>query len=114
MPGVLNAALDAYAGVVKTGFEAPMSVTTAKNKWRQNADPVACWADERLERSMMDQVQSQTAYTDFKLWAEENGYRLRLTQKTFSERLQHLGFQKARTKNAKFWQDVQLVPGVPG
>ena len=114
MPGILNAALDAYAGVVKTGFEAPMSVTTAKNKWRQNADPVACWADERLERSMIDQVQSQTAYTDFKIWSDENGYRLRLTQKTFSERLQHLGFQKSRTKNAKFWQDVRLVPGVPG
>ena len=67
MPGILNAALDAYAGVVKTGFEAPMSVTTAKNKWRQNADPVACWADERLERSMLDQVQSQTACSDFKI-----------------------------------------------
>ena len=63
---------------------------------------------------MLDQVQSQTAYADFKLWADENGYRMRLTQKTFSERLQHLGVQKARTKNAKFWQDVRLVPGVPG
>jgi putative DNA primase/helicase len=114
MPGILNAALDAYASVVKTGFETPMSVTKAKNDWRRNADPVACWADERLERAMLIKVQSQTAYVDFTTWADENGYRLRLTQKTFTERLQNLGFQKVRTKNAKFWQDVRLVPGVPG
>lgn len=114
MPGILNAALDAYASVVKNGFETPMSVTKAKNDWRRNADPVACWADDRLERAMLDKVQSQTAYIDFTTWADENGYRLRLTQKTFTERLQNLGFQKVRTKRAKFWQDVRLVPGVPG
>jgi hypothetical protein len=75
---------------------------------------VACWADERLERAMLIKVQSHTAYVDFTTWADENGYRQRLTQKTFTERLQNLGFQKVRTKNAKFWQDVRLVPGVPG
>lgn len=58
MPGILNAALDAYATVLKGDFEEPISVSHAKSKWRTNANPVACWAEERLERVMLEELQS--------------------------------------------------------
>lgn len=50
MPGILNAALYAYASLINNGFEAPPSVIVAKDQWRQNADPAACWVNERLEK----------------------------------------------------------------
>ena len=109
MPGILNAALDAYATVVKSDFDEPMGVSQAKAKWRKNSNPVACWAEERLKRVMPAQLQSKQAYDDFKEWSAENGHKLGLTQTTFSERLKLLGYEKVRTSKAVFWRDVQLV-----
>ena len=109
MPGILNAALNAYASLINNGFEAPPSVIVAKDQWRQNADPVACWVNERLEKVMLEQLQSQIAYDDFRAWCDENGYKHRLTHKTFSERLRLLGYEKVRTNKAVFWRDVRLV-----
>ena len=41
IPGILNAALKAYAKVIKNDFEEPMSVVWAKAKWRPYSNPVA-------------------------------------------------------------------------
>ena len=109
MPGILNAALDAYATVLKSDFEEPISVSHAKSKWRTNANPVACWAEERLERVMLEELQSKLAYDDFKEWSIDNGHKLILTQTTFTERLKLLGYEKVRTSKAVFWRDVRLV-----
>jgi P4 family phage/plasmid primase-like protien len=109
MPGILNAALEAYAAVIRNDFEEPISVSEAKAKWRKNSNPVACWAEERLERSMLAELQSKLAYEDFNEWRDENGHKLALTQTTFSERLKLLGHEKVRKNKAVFWRDVQLV-----
>ena len=109
MSGILNAALEAYAAVIRHDFEEPISVSKAKAKWRKNSNPVACWAEERLERSMLAELQSKLAYEDFNEWCDENGHKLTLTQTTFSERLKLLGHEKVRKNKAVFWRDVQLV-----
>ena len=109
MPGILNAALNAYTTVLKSDFEEPMSVVAAKAKWRENSNPVACWCEERLERAMCAELQSQAAYDDFKAWCEENGHKHTITHTTFSERMKLLGYEKTRKKNAMFWRDVKLV-----
>jgi phage/plasmid-associated DNA primase len=44
MSGILNAALDAYAAVLRSGFEEPISVNHAKAQWWKNANSVACWS----------------------------------------------------------------------
>ena len=104
-----NAALEAYAAVIGNDFEEPMSVSQAKAIWRKNSNPVACWAEERLERAMLAELQSKPAYEDFNKWCDENGHKLTLTQTTFSERLKLLGYEKIRKNKAVFWRDVQLV-----
>ena len=109
MPGILNATLEAYAAVIGNDFEEPMSVSRAKAIWRKNSNPVACWAEERLERAMLAELQSKPAYEDFNKWCDENGHKLTLTQTTFSERLKLLGYEKIRKNKAVFWRDVQLV-----
>ena len=109
MPGILNAALESYATVLKSDFEEPMSVSQAKAKWRLNSNPVACWAEERLERAMLAELQSKLAYEDFTRWCEDNGHKLAMTQTSFSERLKLLGYEKVRTSKAFFWRDVRLV-----
>ena len=109
MSGILNAALEAYAAVIRHDFEEPISVSKAKAKWRKNSNPVAYWAEERLERSMLAELQSKLAYEDFNEWCDENGHKLTLTQTTFSERLKLLGHEKVRKNKAVFWRDVQLV-----
>ena len=109
MSGILNAALEAYAAVIRHDFEEPISVSKAKAKWRKNSNPVACWAEERLQRSMLAELQSKLAYEDFNEWCDENGHKLTLTQTTFSERLKLLGHEKVRKNKAVFWRDVQLV-----
>ena len=109
MPGILNAALEAYAAVIRSDFEEPISVSEAKAKWRKNSNPVACWAEERLKRCMGAEIQSKLAYEDFNEWCDENGHKLTLTQTTFSERLILLGYEKKRTNKAVFWRDVKLV-----
>ena len=102
IPGILNAALKAYAKVIKDDFEEPMSVVWAKAKWRSNSNPVACWCEERLERVMLAELQSKLAYADFKDWCEENGHKHTMTQTSFSERLKLLRYEKVRKKKAIF------------
>jgi len=109
MPGILNAALAAYATVLKGDFEEPMSVSQAKAKWRKDSNSVACWAEERLERAMLEELQSKLAYDDFTEWSKDNGHKLVITQTTFTERLKLLGYEKIRTSKAVFWRDVRLM-----
>jgi len=86
-----------------------MSVSQAKAKWRKDSNSVACWAEERLERAMLEELQSKLAYDDFTEWSKDNGHKLVITQTTFTERLKLLGYEKIRTSKAVFWRDVRLM-----
>jgi len=114
MPGILNAALEAYAAVIENDFEEPMSVSQAKAIWRKNSNPVACWVEERLERAMLKNLRSNLAYQDFINWCEDNGHRQAMTQTSFSERLKLLGYTKIRSNEGVFWTNVRLVKGFSG
>ena len=105
----MNAALAAYATVLKGDFEEPMSVSQAKAKWRKDSNSVACWAEERLERAMLEELQSKLAYDDFTEWSKDNGHKLVITQTKFTERLKLLGYEKIRTSKAVFWRDVRMM-----
>jgi len=87
----------------------PFFATPLVNKYWHSFRGPKHWAEERMERSMLAELQSKLAYEDFNEWCEENGHKLTLTQTTFSERLKLLGYEKVRKNKAVFWRDVQLV-----
>ena len=102
LPGILNLCLDAYAAALASGFTQPPSSLEALADWKLDADPVAQFVEERCIRDADGRVRSSELYRAYKLWAEENGLRYPLSNKTFRDHLNRLGFGKRKDRNASW------------
>lgn len=102
MPGILNLALEAMAGVFERGeFTHCPSSETAKRHWRFECDQVeqfvtdACAINPTLRSSSSDIFKS---YTN---WAKEMGVKRTLGHNGLTQRLQKLGVEPDRGTNGK-------------
>lgn len=97
LPGILNLALWAYAGVLKRGkFTEPSSSITAKREWRLQADQVAQFLEEACELSPDGRITSAALYAGYNSWAQASGIGRRLNHKNFTQRLERLGYAKMK------------------
>lgn len=78
LEGVLVRAVDGLRRVIERhGFSMPESVRAAGAKYRENADPIRRFADDRLTITG-DQAHRKpraAVYGAYKVWCEENGHR---------------------------------------
>jgi len=114
LPGILNAALSAYAGALVNGFTVPKSCLKARENWRLEADQVAQFVDDECEQDSIGQgVGARELYRAYQAWGDANGIRQQLGSKAFRDRLTRLGYGQRRTKNARLVTGIRLNPS-PG
>ncbi|WNK19361.1 phage/plasmid primase, P4 family [Halomonas piscis] len=95
LPGILNMALTAYAGVMETGgFTMPASSRHAIGKWRMESDQVAQFVDAACivgDVAPVDRWAPQGLYNQYRIWADNNGINKKIGQRKFLDRLATLG-----------------------
>ena len=72
------------------------------------SDSVASWADQCLEESLVESVQSSAAYEHYRNWCGENGHRQYVTHTMFGKRLDARGFKKKRNASGIHYLDLRL------
>lgn len=97
LPGILNYALWAYAQVVKrNGFTIPASSVQAQRKWQLEANQVAQFVEERCDVRADARATIEFLYQTYQGWAQAVGVRQTLGQRHFCDRLEQLGFMRAK------------------
>ncbi|CAG34908.1 hypothetical protein, probably cold-shock inducible [Desulfotalea psychrophila LSv54] len=114
LPGILNLALHAYANAVLNGFTKPDSSEQAKEEWRLEADQVQQFVEDCCEKSPYEEIESSTLFRAYRSWAETNGIRKMLSQKSFRDRLTRLGFGSKRNKQARLVTGIAMANNFPG
>ena len=93
LPGIMNAALKAMAGVIhRGGFTATGEVTEATKNWRHEGDQVARFVEEECTLDPTSTVPSKSLYGCYSLWTRESGVRNALGKRQFANRLKLLGY----------------------
>lgn len=110
LPGVLNLALQAYANGEKNGFTKPPSSEAAKEEWRKEADQVAAFVEECCIPDPDAVSKIRQLYRAYAAWAVASGHTRPVAIKTFSQRLQGLGFPSRRTREARTISGLKLAP----
>lgn len=73
---LLALAVEGACRVQRSGaFTEPLSSRAVLHEWVFNADPVLAWVHNRTEPAPGQRVPTKNAYADFRLWAEQEGFR---------------------------------------
>ena len=103
LPGILNLALNAYAGVVARGcFTLPESCKQARNRWRTEADQVAQFVEDECTTDAVGRVEPKRLFSAYRQWADECGIHKTLGLRAFADRVEALGFERYRTNGARY------------
>ncbi len=84
-------------------YTVPESSKRALDQWRIEANPIAEFADQKLEESDSESVRAQLLYDHFIQWAERNGHR-KMSSQTFYKRFAKLGFVKTKPGNVSHYK----------
>lgn len=97
LPGILNLALAALAGVFKRGyFTEAVSVDDLKKQWRLEADQAAQFIEECCERETGYRELSKDLYDKYRTWATDCGINKLLNLNNFIKRMIVLGGARTR------------------
>ena len=97
LPGILNLALAALAGVFKRGyFTEAASVDALKKLWRIEADQAAQFIEDRCVREPGYKETSQCLFDEYRDWAMDNGINKHLNKNNFIKRIVVLGGTSTR------------------
>ncbi len=92
LPGILNIALEAMAGVFQRGhFTEATSVNDMKAQWRLESDQAAQFVQDCCEWNPNYRETSQEIYSLYRSWAASQGVGNTLNQTNFIKRLKALG-----------------------
>ena len=112
LPGILNAALAAYANVVTTGkFTEPQSSLDAKDQWRLESDQVQQFIEAKCENAPDGWVAVRRLYQSYREWAGDAGIKHTLTEKSFSQRICRLGYAKEKRGTGMGFCGVAIQSG---
>jgi hypothetical protein len=85
-----------------------MSGAAALKEWSQGADPVQAWVAERLEKVLDKRLASRDAYSDFKTWAQIEGYAGLPYVNTFTQRVSATGIKYVHSGGFRGFDGVKL------
>ena len=110
LPGILNAALDAMAGVLRTGeFTRCVSSEEAKKEWRLECDQGAQFVEDACITGVDLKITSNQLYKAYLEWANSAGIRKTLNRKNFTQRLVRLGMENYRgTRGTRMLAGISL------
>jgi putative DNA primase/helicase len=107
LEGVLMMALNAYADALQNGFTVPASARQAISDWRIEADQIAQLIDAGyLETGSTNKMRLRDGYNKYRQWCDDVGIGRRVTEKTFSQRLERLGYIKRRKSDGVYFEGI--------
>jgi len=107
LSGILNLALTAYAIALQNGFKVPASSQLAREEWKLETNQVAQFVIDECNEIPEVTVNFSELYGCYKTWVQCNQLAL-LTAKTFSTRIQILGYMKGKSGSNRNFKGLQL------
>jgi putative DNA primase/helicase len=107
LSGILNLALAAYAGALKNGFTIPASSQQARDEWKLETNQVAQFVIDKCDERPETAENFNELYRCYQGWVHRN-HLTSLTPKTFSSRMQRLGFIRGKSGNDRKIKGLQL------
>ena len=108
LPGILNLALEAIAGVFRHGeFTKTKSCERAKKEWRLNSDQVQQFANDECVLIPGTEIASGKLYKVYREWAADSGIKRTVNQNNFTVRMCRLGAEKAKGTGG-----IRLLAGI--
>ena len=104
LPGILNLALEAVAGVFQRGiFTQTPSCDQAKEKWKLECDQVAQFLQDRGTLEPESKTLLSKAYKSYQKWAHDVGVKQTLGRRKFTERMERLGIESNQSTGGYFY-----------
>jgi putative DNA primase/helicase len=108
LPGILNWALEGLKmWQVERLKPLPTAITDATDKYKNESDTVKQWLDFQTIQKSQGAIKSSAAYTNYKIWSEENGY-YPLGQRNFKSSLEERGFRQLRKNDGVYWVGIDF------
>jgi len=107
LAGILNLALTAYSRALINGFTIPASSQRAKEEWKLATNQVAQFVIDECNEKLEALENFSDLYRRYQTWGRRN-HLILLTTKTFSSRMQRLGFVKSKSGNIRKFKGLQL------
>ena len=107
LSGILNLALTAYAIALQNGFKVPASSQLAREEWKLETNQVAQFVIDECNEIPEVTVNFSELYGCYKTWVQCNQLAL-LTAKTFSIRIQRMGYVKGKSGSNRNFKGLQL------
>ena len=107
LSGILNLALSAYAEALKNGFTIPASSQQARDEWKLETNQVAQFVIDECDERPEATENFSDLYSCYQGWVRSN-HLTSLTPKTFSSRLQRLGFNNGKSGPVRKFKGLQL------
>ena len=107
LSGILNLALAAYARALKNGFTIPASSTQARDEWKLETNQVAQFVIDKCDERPETAENFNELYRCYQGWVHRN-HLTSLTPKTFSSRMQRLGFNNSKSGPNRKFKGLQL------
>ena len=108
LPGILRLALEAYSGAVAHGFTQPTSCLEARRRWRLEADQVQQFMEEMCDKRASGDALISDLFRTYTAWAKDSGIRRTVGKISFGDRLEKLGFTRARDNAARKISGIEL------
>jgi len=108
LSGVLNRALQGWRRFVqnKHEFSASRDLVSGQKSVLNQANPLLTFIDEWCVKKPKASTPLKTLYEGFVRWADESGYRHKITRNTLKRNLEHLGYTFKRVNG------IRLVSGI--
>ncbi|MEQ8936652.1 MAG: phage/plasmid primase, P4 family, partial [Amphiplicatus sp.] len=103
--GILAWAVRGAQGWFREGLNPPKSILNARNSYRREMSPIACFLDENCAQGNFE-VSTSDLFGAYQSWAFEEGLNS-LTQNAFGRTLSRMGFRSEK-KGTKRWRGLKL------
>ena len=107
LSGISNLAVAAYAGALQNGFTIPASSQQARDEWKLETNQVAQFVIDACDERPEAAENFTELYKCYQGWVQRNQLTL-LTPKTFSTRMQRLGFIRGKSGPDRKFKGLQL------
>jgi phage/plasmid-associated DNA primase len=100
--------------LVRGRYTIPSSSISIMGEWRAEGDSVAAWRAAATEHCNLPEpkhwMSAATAYADYKMWCDTNGFRGVVNSTNFGKRLKTAGIESVRKTAGIFYRLLKVTP----